>query len=173
MKINKLGFTLLELLVVVLIVGILAAIALPQYQMAVMKSRYSAMMDIVNAINDAEERYYLVHDKYSETFDGLDIDLECTLSNDKKTCSYDWGNCGIVLGYSTDRVHCHNNSTLKNAYVRYLKQGKMSHYGPRNCITSTIDINDKYNKLCKNMGAGRFTDADYCQGIGDCVIYKF
>ena len=75
MKINKLGFTLLELLVVVLIVGILAAIALPQYQMAVMKSRYSAMMDIVNAINDAEERYYLVHDKYSETFDGLDIDI--------------------------------------------------------------------------------------------------
>lgn len=73
----KKGFTLLELLVVVLIIGILAAIALPQYKRAVEKSKMAEAVIIVKAIAQSQQRYYLVHNKYVRCLDldNLDIDL--------------------------------------------------------------------------------------------------
>ena len=55
---NNKGFTLVELLIVVLIIGILSAIALPQYESAVEKSRMSEAMINAKAIVDASQRYF-------------------------------------------------------------------------------------------------------------------
>ncbi|MCR5504175.1 MAG: prepilin-type N-terminal cleavage/methylation domain-containing protein [Elusimicrobiaceae bacterium] len=69
------GFTLLELLVVVLIIGILAAIALPQYRLAVDKTRMMTVLQMIKAIKNAQEEYYLVHNQYATDFDNLAIDF--------------------------------------------------------------------------------------------------
>ena len=61
---SKKGFTLLELLVVVLIIGILASIALPQYEKAVTKARVASMLPLMKAWRDALAVYNLENDAY-------------------------------------------------------------------------------------------------------------
>jgi type IV pilus assembly protein PilE len=66
------GFTLLELMIVVVIVGILAAIAFPTYQGVVRKTRRAdAQKDLLGLAN-ALERYHTQNDTYEDAADADD-----------------------------------------------------------------------------------------------------
>ena len=171
---NGYGFTLIELLVVVLIVGILAAVALPQYEKSVMKSRYSTLMALTNAIADAEETYYLANGEYTGDFEALSLEPSgCTLSADKSECTYPWGKCVLVTtGDSVaKRVLCANTTQLNNVYARYLINiPNMSN--SRYCWSLSAS-EDKYGKLCQTMRASFTTSANECIPYGACRLYKF
>ena len=78
---NK-GFTLIELLVAILIIGILAAIAVPQYQKAVEKSIISKMLVSIKVLHEAQQMYYLQTGNLSTKFQNLDINFpEGTLNS--------------------------------------------------------------------------------------------
>ncbi len=58
------GFTLIEVMMVVLILGIVAAIALPSYQNQVARSRRSDCMGVLLGLAQAMERYNSVNFTY-------------------------------------------------------------------------------------------------------------
>jgi len=149
MKTNKKGFTLLELLVVVLIIGILAGVALPQYKMAVAKSRYATMMDLAKSIAHAQERYFLANGAYTDKFDNLDIEMpkDYTSKNDYEYC-YDWGGCNLYNG----TIYCYESHTKTKLtiYARYSDIAE-SLKGKIFCDASGYDVNNFSNRLCKQI----------------------
>ena len=67
------GFTLMELLVVVLIIGVLAAIAYPQYSRAVAKAKAIKVISLMSQINRSQELYYMNNALYAEDPNELDF----------------------------------------------------------------------------------------------------
>ena len=74
-KCMKKGFTLTELLVVVLIIAILSSVALPQYMKAVEKARATEAIELLGTLARAESAYYLTNDTYTTGLDELGIVL--------------------------------------------------------------------------------------------------
>ena len=58
------AFTLIEVLIVVLIIGILAAIAVPQYKIVVAKARFVSILPIMRRFSDATMQWKLARGEY-------------------------------------------------------------------------------------------------------------
>ena len=80
------GFTLIELMVVVIIIGILSAVALPQYEKTVEHSRATEALTLMSALSDSVQRYYDQKEVWpaNNTFTALDIDIPSNAGCDPK-----------------------------------------------------------------------------------------
>ena len=78
---NKKGFSLLELLAVVLFIGILAAIALPQYRRAVAKAEAAQLYEMVASLRKTVQGYYVIHDKWPTKLEELDLEYKLPIAS--------------------------------------------------------------------------------------------
>lgn len=67
------GFTITEMMVIVIILGILAAIALPQYKYAVERLKVSEAISILTNVLGAQKRYKFENGEYTPSVADLDV----------------------------------------------------------------------------------------------------
>ena len=75
LSIKKNGFTLVELAVVVVIIGVLAAFAVPRFRSSVERSKAAEAFNYLSAVQAAQERYHARQSTYAEDIADLDIKL--------------------------------------------------------------------------------------------------
>ena len=146
---NRKGFTLIEMLVVVLIIGILAAVALPQYFKAVEKSRSTEALSVLGSIAAAEERYRLStsDNVYTQSFE--DFDISFTGSN---------GSDATGNQLATKNFHITLSGTGADAFVIAERQGsggnETSNYSiTRVYRTGTVTCSDgSVTGVCRSLG---------------------
>ncbi|MCP4091999.1 MAG: prepilin-type N-terminal cleavage/methylation domain-containing protein [Planctomycetes bacterium] len=73
---KKTGFSLVELTIVVVILGILATFAVPRFMSSVEKTKASEAFSYSAQIEGAQARYSAEHGKYSNKISNLDIDID-------------------------------------------------------------------------------------------------
>lgn len=162
---NKLGFTLIELLVVVLIIGILASIALPQYRMAVTKSRVASMLPLMRRWKDAFAEYKLQHGDYGNENDGIpngDV-LGVTWPSD-----WNNGSCGNNVTCSNDYWFCFaGEEYVGNVYCSHdLDNG--SYF-----LISMYQPDDEMYEDLRNLMVCEASDSEgsrVCQRLGGEII---
>jgi len=148
------GFTLIELLVVVLIIGILAAVAVPQYKIAVYKSRLAAVIPTVKAMKQAVETYYLNNGEYIQNLDAYDIGFPCTTYNGNnssrcETATTIWNvRSNVNMCQDVSAILINENREGINSYGMCLDYSHRP--GVRYCGAAQND--SAANQVCKNLG---------------------
>ena len=165
-KNKKKGFTLIEILVVVLIIGALAAIAVPGYMRSVERSKAVDPMTNLAAIARAQNSHKMATYHYSDDITNLDLSLKDVVSEDMASGNTFEGEDFIYKVYGDDRAVA--TATRKN--VSSDKQYELSiDYNTNQIYCRPIE-----NKTCIDLGLEEGQDYSItpsvpCSGEADAV----
>ena len=129
------GFTLIEFLVVVFFIVIFAAVALPQYEKAVEKSRAAEALTLLSALQRAMEVYILANGSFTNNLEDLDVSIPAN-----SYYKYQSHNGGLFAWHPKTGL-----------YFEF--RISSSWKGAQFCVAS--QTKKEMNNLCKSFGDGK------------------
>ena len=179
---RKKGFTLFEILVVVVILGVLATIAVPTYNKIIRKSRVSDGLHALDMLASAQDKYYIKNGHYAQSLGALNAPIaDNRVSNplnpfqNIETTNFMYnkdfhqhcvtatsrigGNYTLVKNYKTnDKIVCKGaDCNTVSDYVDEISESGFNLLCP-NEITCDIDQN-----YCTNHGNLHFWPIPVCE----------
>ncbi|MBR3632784.1 MAG: type II secretion system protein [Elusimicrobiaceae bacterium] len=165
---NNKAFTLIELLVVVLIIGVLSAIALPQYEKSVTKTRIMTGMPIGRALATALDEYNMANPEgYTAVYDNLVLGVPPNFT-DKDGNAYSNVTAGSELYYDVGKAGQKMFKILSGGKVQYtylLPNGKKIniYFYAQN---ATADSGDYKGRIYCTGESNAAAATEYCKAIG-------
>jgi len=141
-KIKQKGFTLLELLIVIAIIGVLATVALPSFKNQIIKAKRSEAMEATLECAAIQERRFTMRASYDDkACDSLEGTLE----------EYEF----TVEALNSSDGACSNKSCIKYTITTSPKTGSQQE-SDKECIEFTI--NELGRKTAKDSGGTANTE---------------
>lgn len=98
------GFTLIELMIVVAIIGILAAVAIPAYQDYTIRAKVSEVLTIASAARSSVAEYYISTGKMPDTAAAAGINTDTGQSTYITAIGFATTASGATLTYDLDNL---------------------------------------------------------------------
>ncbi|MBO4675751.1 MAG: type II secretion system protein [Elusimicrobiaceae bacterium] len=154
---KKTGFTLVELLAVVLIIAILTSVALPQYRRAIQRTQATEALTNLRTIFDSAMRYRAANSENPKNAQKLDVNFFEATHNDTDHYSkigffkYNFNTDKTLGGVEACLLEGTNESTFC-LWMRYKKSKECNvDFGP-GTIFCTKKGGNKYAYVCPHLG---------------------
>ncbi|AFV00707.1 pilin [Simiduia agarivorans] len=136
MKTTQKGFTLIELMIVVAIIGILAAVALPAYQDYTTRAKISEVMGLAAAGKTSVSEYYVSMGTMPTTPDASGVNTNAGQSNYVSTISFSGSGTAATITYAIDTSGIGNSAASGN--VVFVGTGSPDTGVSWTCNTSSV-----------------------------------
>ncbi|HTC28465.1 type IV pilin protein [Dyella sp.] len=119
------GFTLIEMLIVVAIIAVLAAIAIPIYQRQIMESRRTTAKTALFDLASREEKYYSTNNAYTANLTTLGYSNATQITVPNGNANTDYYQVGVALtttgtpGYLATATPINSQATNDTYCVNY------------------------------------------------------
>ena len=150
------GFSLIELMVVIVIIGILANVGIPKYQRFMMKARRSEVKSLLTSMYAAQKSFYAEWDQYYADFDVVGF----SLAGDQRYLVGFADNRGLGIPFYPDTIYRNDGSAVIINTKDYCDRGSVCTYSRSGALVINIPRSAVVRSLSQEFTFGGAANLD-------------